>query len=159
MKLEFASLADRPDAVSPVAGWWRDEWGLPARHESMDDFLTELRNLDPEQLPLHLVAVNDEQVVGVATLKSGNDMQARFPGFEYWLSGVYVPPAFRQMGIATALCRRIIEAAKQKAIANLYLQTEALDGGLYAKLGWKPVKRVLSSDGLELLVMARDVSP
>jgi len=42
-------------------------------------------------------------------------------------------------------------------ISKLYLQTESLDGGLYARLGWKPV---VESDtrGFPVLVMVRGLS-
>jgi GNAT superfamily N-acetyltransferase len=156
MRIQFAPLSTRPDAVPLVARWWCDEWGLPQRHESLDAYLKEPAGGDPERLPLHILALSEDGVVGVATLKDKNVLQQIFPGFQYWLSGVYVPPALRGKGIATALCRRIVDIACSKGISRLYLQTEALDGGLYAKLGWKPLECV-RLEGPEVLVMVKDV--
>lgn len=149
-------LSECPDAIPQVARWWCDEWGLPQRHPSMESYLSELANLKPDQLPLHLLALNEGNIVGVATLKDYSAFHQLFPDFQYWLSGVYVPPAIRSRGIATSLCLKMVDIANSRGIAKLHLVTEALDGGLYAKIGWKPIKQV-HVDELDLLVMARDV--
>lgn len=149
-------LAERPDAVPRVARWWCEEWGLPERHASLEAYLSELASLRPDELPLHLLAVEGGDVLGVATLKDRSALQELFPDSRYWLSGVYVPPALRGRGIATALCLKLVEVAKTKGAGRLHLTTEALDGGLYAKIGWRPVGRVHVA-GVDLLVMARDV--
>lgn len=149
-------LSERPDAIPQVARWWCDEWGLPQRHPSMESYLSELANLKPDKLPFHLLALSERNVVGVATLKDQSALHKLFPDFQYWLSGVYVPLAFRSRGIATALCLKMVEIAKARGVARLHLVTEALDGGLYARIGWNPIKQV-HVDELDLLVMARDV--
>jgi len=154
--LDFVPLTERPDAIPQVARWWCDEWGLPQLHKSLDAYLSELASLDPDKLPIHILALNGRPVVGVATLKDQSALQNLFPDFQYWLSGVYVPPALRGRGIATALCLKMVDIAKSRGVTRLHLMTEALDGGLYAKVGWKPVRQV-HVDGLDLLVMARNV--
>jgi GNAT superfamily N-acetyltransferase len=107
-------------------------------------------------LPVQILALHDGAAVGVATLKERDSMATPFPRMRHWLSGVYAAPNFRQMGVATALSLRIIDTAASLDIDTLYLQTEALDGGLYARLGWMPVERV-RHDGLELLIMEKKV--
>lgn len=157
MQLDFASFADRPDAINLVARWWCDEWGLPQRHGSLEAYVSELANCaESDALPMHLLALSENNVVGVATLKDQSALHKQFPDFQYWLSGVYVPPVWRRRGIATALCLKMIDIASAKGIRRLYLQTEALDGGLYAQIGWKPLEQV-HLDDLDLLIMARDI--
>jgi GNAT superfamily N-acetyltransferase len=156
MRIHFAPLFDRPDAIPVVARWWCDEWGLPRRHETLDAYMNELAGTEPGRLPVHLLALREDGVVGVATLKDRSDLQVMFPGFQYWLSGVYVPLPLRGKGIATALSLQIVDIARTRGVSRLYLQTEALDGGLYAKLGWKPLERVRLG-GPEQLVMVIDV--
>jgi GNAT superfamily N-acetyltransferase len=155
-QIYFAPLAERPDAVPQVARWWCDEWGLPQRHESLAAYLSELVTLKPDDFPFHLLALGGRDILGVATLKDRNALQESFPDSRYWLSGVYVPPALRGRGIATALCLKLVDIAKTKGVGRLHLMTEALDGGLYAKIGWRPIRQVHIA-GDDLLVMARDV--
>ena len=155
-RLDFAPLAERPDAAPRVARWWCDEWGLPRRHASLEAYVSELASLKADDLPFHLLALGGGDILGVATLKDRNALQELFPDFRHWLSGVYVPPAHRGRGIATALCLKMVDVAKTKGVGRLHLATEALDGGLYAKIGWQPVRRIHLED-VELLVMARDV--
>lgn len=155
--LDFLPLSACPDAISQVARWWCEEWGIPQRHASMESYLSELASQKPDTLPLHLLACSEGNIVGVATLKDQSAFHQRFPDFQYWLSGVYVPPALRQRGIATALCCEMIALAKTRGVARLHLVTEVLDGGLYAKLGWKAITQI-QADELDLLVMAKDVS-
>jgi len=154
--LDFVPLTERPDAIPQVARWWCDEWGLPQRHKSLDAYLNELVSLDPDKLPIHILALSGKPIVGVATLKDQSALQNLFPDFQYWLSGVYVPPALRGKGIATALCLKMVDIARSRGVTRLHLMTETLDGGLYGKVGWKPVRQV-HVDGLDLLVMARNV--
>lgn len=155
-RFDFVPLAERPDAVPQVARWWCDEWGLPQRHESLEAYLSELESLKPGDLPFHLLAVGGRNILGVATLKNRSALHELFPDFRYWLSGVYVPPALRGRGIATALCLKMVDIAKTKGVGRLHLTTEVPDGGLYAKIGWEPIRQV-DVEGVDLLVMARDV--
>jgi RimJ/RimL family protein N-acetyltransferase len=153
---DFVPLAERPDAIPQVARWWCDEWGLPQRHQSLEAYLSELASLKPDDYPFHLLALGGRNILGVATLKDRNALQELFPDSRYWLSGVYVPLALRGRGIATALCLKMVDIAKTKGIGRLHLTTEALKGGLYAKIGWRPIRQVHVA-GDDLLVMARDV--
>ena len=155
-QFDFVPLAERPDAVPQVARWWCNEWGLPRRHESLEAYLSELASLKPDDLPFHLLALGERNILGVATLKDRSALHKLFPDFRYWLSGVYVPPALRGRGIATALCLKMVDIAKTKGVRRLHLTMEALDGGLYAKIGWQPIRQVHVA-GADLLVMARDV--
>ena len=156
-KLAFALLANRPEEIPRVARWWCDEWGLPSRHSSFDGYVHELQGLVPSTLPLHVVADQAGCVVGVATLKVKID-HPTIPGQSHWLSGVYVAPAWRSRGIATSLCSEILAAARSHRVERVYLQTERLDGGLYASLGWTPFGRHREADGVEQVVMVRDLS-
>ena len=54
--IEFAPLVDRRREIPRVARWWCDEWGLPARHSSFEEYVQELEGLRPGALPFHLIA-------------------------------------------------------------------------------------------------------
>jgi GNAT superfamily N-acetyltransferase len=153
----FTLLAMRPQAIRRVARWWCDEWGLPSRHSSFDEYVHELQALVPGLLPIHILAEQAGSVVGVATLKLKIDHLV-IPGQSHWLSGVYVDPPCRNRGIASSLCSEILDAARSRGVDQVYLQTERLDGGLYAKLGWTPLGRQDEEDGVEQVVMVKDLS-
>ena len=156
-KVAFSLLAERPQEIPRVAQWWCDEWGLPSRHSSFDEYVRELRSLVPGTLPIHLLAIQAGSAIGVATLKVKID-HPMILGQTHWLSGVYVDQSWRRRGIASLLCSEILEIARSRGVDRVYLQTERLDGGLYAVLGWTPVGGARDADGVEQLIMVKDLS-
>jgi hypothetical protein len=92
MSLTFSLLVDRPDEIPRVAKWWRDEWGLPERHTSLDGYLQELGTHTADSLSLHIRAESNGVPIGVATLKV-KEAHAVVAGRSHWLSGVYVDPS------------------------------------------------------------------
>jgi len=93
----------------------------------------------------------------VATLKI-KENHTVVAGRSHWLSGVFVEPSSRGLGVASALCRQIVALALEHNIADLYLETERLDGGLYERLGWRTIRQ-LRKDGVEFLVMVIGAGP
>jgi GNAT superfamily N-acetyltransferase len=156
--LEFVSLADRLDAIPLVAGWWFDEWGHERPGSSRESFAADLRaEVRGDPLPVHLLALGNDSVVGVAVLKL-HELADLYPDLRHWLTGVYVAPGSRGRGVASALARRVVEVAGPLGVTKVHLQTEVLDGGLYAQLGWKPMDRIVRK-GIERVVMARTIGP
>jgi GNAT superfamily N-acetyltransferase len=151
----FWQLAHRPGDVTRVAQWWHDEWGLPDRHSTLADYVLELAAVIPDELPMHVVAAVQGRTVGVATLKVRRDHPV-IPSESHWLSGVYIDSVHRRRGIATALCGEIWRIATARRSERLYLQTDHLDGGLYARLGWSPVQQYRSGT-VDLLVMLKEL--
>jgi len=90
--------------------------------------------------------------MGVAELKF-HEMDI-YPEKEHWLGGVYVPVEHRGKGIASRLIRQAVRIARTLGVPTLYLQTEKLEGGLYASLGWVPVAQA-NNRGLDVLVMEK----
>jgi GNAT superfamily N-acetyltransferase len=153
-KVAVNLLAECPEEIPRVAQWWCDEWGLPTRHSSFDEYVHELQSLVPGTLPIHVLAIQAGSAVGVATLKVKID-HPMVPGQTHWLSGVYVDQTSRRRGIASLLCSEILEIARSRGIDRVYLQTKRLDGGLYAVLGWTPLGGAREADGVEQIVMGK----
>lgn len=150
LRVEY--IADRPESVPLVAGWYFAQWGHlnpAATLEAVRDKLVASMNRDA--IPLTVLAIIDEDVVGAAQLKY-REMPI-FPDKEHWLGGVYVVPEYRGQGISEQLVDSVIEAARNLGVQTLHIQTERLDGGLYARLGWTPVEQV--NRGIDVLVMER----
>lgn len=154
--MELKLLADHEDAIPTIARWYYDEWGHKDANNSYEQTCERIRGkLNRDKAPLHVVAVKDGDVLGVAQLKI-REMNI-YPDKEYWLGSVYVAPEARGRKIASRLCERVAEIARSLGIAILHLQTERTDdGGLYAGLGWKPIEQA-HYHGVDVLVMERNL--
>jgi GNAT superfamily N-acetyltransferase len=156
MCLEFAYLVDRQDAVSQIARWWFDEWGHLRPGDSIEALTDRVRGLlNRDQLPIQIVAVWENEILGVAVLKL-HEMFDLYPEKRFWLGDVFVAPEFRGRGVGSAISMKIVEIARFRGIPVIHLQTECLNGGLYAKLGWNRVEQV-HYKGYDALVMAKQL--
>ena len=156
MATEFAYLADYPSAVPLVAGWLFDEWGHERPGLTHDMAVANLEaRLSRDTIPIQVVAVDNGSVVGVAILKP-HELRHRYPNWLYWLGSVFVAHDRRGRGLATALCRHVEQIAVQHGVPKLHLQTERLDRGLYASLGFQPIETIHEGNH-EVLVMAKSL--
>jgi GNAT superfamily N-acetyltransferase len=155
MRIEY--LADRKNTIPMISKWYFDQWGYlhdNNTQEAIESQLSEYLNRD--KMPLMLLAYDNDELVGVAQLKY-YEMKDAFPDKEHWLGGVYVKKSSRGIGIATKLTEEIISIATKFEISNLNLQTEDLSGGLYVKLGWKPVQEY-QREKLLVLIMEKKLT-
>lgn len=153
--MQFQLLADIPEAVPILARWYFDQWGRDVPGNSFEATCTRIsEKLNRDQAPLHIVAVEAGEVLGAAQWKIRE--MTTYPEREFWLGNVFVSPEARGSGVASRLAEEIAQIAKSHGVAELSLQTERLDGGLYARLGWQPVEQV-HYHGNEVLVMQRDL--
>lgn len=154
MPLKFEMLADRIDAVPILSRWYYDEWGHLRSENSLQRTRARVRRyLNRDRIPFILLATRDTEVVAAAQLKL-REMAEIFPDRKYWLGGVYVAAGHRGRGYGSRIAERVAAMAPTYGVRTLYLQTEALDGGLYARLGWTPCARA-TNRGLDVLVMER----
>ena len=148
-------LADRPEAIPTIARWYYDQWGYRDPDNSHEKTCTHIGNmLNRDHAPLHVLAIEDGRVLGVAQWKI-REMDI-YPDREHWLGGVYVSDQSRGRGIASRVCNKAAEIAKSFGVDRVYLQTEKLDGGLYARLGWHPMEKV-HYHGVDVRVMGKDL--
>jgi GNAT superfamily N-acetyltransferase len=157
MPIKFTFLADRVDAIPTISKWYFDEWGHLAQGDSIErtrDRTEEYLNRD--EIPFILVATDDNDLVGAAQLKY-REMAEMFPDKEHWLGGVYVAASHRGQDYGSQIVEQIVKMAPRYGVEKLHLQTEALNGGLYARLGWTPYAQV-TNHGLDVLVMERELS-
>jgi GNAT superfamily N-acetyltransferase len=151
--LNFEFLVDRQDSIPVVAKWYFEEWGYNVPGNSIEQSIDRItRKVNREQPPLHILAVEDGKVLGVAQLKL-HEMDI-YPEQEFWLGGLFVSPISRSKGIGSALTNKIATIAADFGVKDLYLQTEALDGGLYQQLGWHVIETV-GYKGMHVAVMVK----
>ena len=155
--MRFDFLANRQDALPIIGRWYNHEWGQrihgETEHESVKR-LTEYLNVD--KIPFIVVATEQTTILGAAQLKY-REMGELYPDKEHWLGGVLVAPEHRGRGIGSKLVQEILSRAPSYGVSTLHLQTEQLDGGLYARLGWQPVEQV-RYHGMHVLVMERHLN-
>lgn len=154
MSIKFEYLADRAEAIPIISKWYSDEWGHLPPDSSTEGAPERLEDyLNRDEIPFILLATNGDEIVGAAALKF-REMAEMFPEKEHWLGGVYVAADYRGKGYGAQLVEKITSLAPAYGVQTLHLQTMALDGGLYARLGWKPCVQVISR-GSNVLVMER----
>jgi GNAT superfamily N-acetyltransferase len=154
--LNFEFLVDRQDVIPIVAGWYFEEWGHKVPGNSIPQTIERISGkLNRDKVPLHILAVEDEKVLGVAQFKM-HEMDI-YPDKEFWLGSLFVSPAFRRQGVGSALANKIALTAKDLGVKDLYLQTEVLDGGFYRHIGWNLIENIVYKDVL-VAVMARKLS-
>ena len=156
MSVSFAYLAERRDAVPQIARWWFDEWGHFRPGDTLEALISRMHGLlDREGLPISVVATWEDKIAGVAVLKL-HELFDLYPEMNFWLGDVFVAPEFRGRGIGSALAMKIVEIAKSRGISSLHLQTQSLNGGLYAKLGWEKIEQI-HHQGYDALVMVKQL--
>lgn len=152
MSVDFVFLADRVDAVPVISRWYFEEWGHLVEGDSIERTRDRIEGyMNRDEIPFILIAIKDDDFVGAAQLRY-REMAEMFPDKEHWLGGVYVAASHRGQGYGLQIVQRIVDMAPSYGVETLHLQTEALNGGLYARLGWTPCAQV-TSHGLDVLVM------
>ena len=133
--MKIVPLSARPDAIPVIAAWYYEEWGSLNPGLNASAIAQELKVYSENtHLPQVVLVVNGPEIVAAAEI---NLFQVKlFPDYEHWLKGVYVAPERRNKGVASKLIKATIEVARSYNVSELYLQTERLDGGIYAKHGW-----------------------
>lgn len=148
----FVFLVNRQDAIPIVAKWYYEEWGkIPGN--SIQQTIERIKGkLNRDRPPFHILAIHQEKVVGVAQLKIRE--MSIYPEKEFWLGSLFVSPHSRGYGVGSALANQIAEIAETLGVTELYLQTEALDGGLYQHLGWELIETTVYKN-VQVAVMVR----
>ena len=156
LKLLADLAAERPDTVGVLASWFFQQWGRHVPGVTLESEIAKVSSYDGrDAAPLMIVAERGGAPVGAAGLKIRE--MSIYPEFEHWLGSVFVKPEERARGIASCLVKAVLARARDLGISELYLQTEDLSGGLYARHGFKPMERVLYRDA-EVLVMRAEPS-
>jgi predicted GNAT family N-acyltransferase len=149
--MEIQFLADRPEFIPLISNWYYTQWGQFMKDQSEQKIRDRMSGmLNRDKIPLHIVAVEGTELLGVAQLKI-REMDI-YPDKEHWLGGVYVAPNARGRGLGSVLVTKALELAKQLKVKTLYLQAENLEGGLYAPLGFRPLEKT-HYNGFDVLVM------
>jgi predicted N-acetyltransferase YhbS len=134
-------LADHPAAIPTIARWHFDQWGRKSPTRSVASAAERLRgHLRRDATPLTMVALAGREVVGSAALIC-QDMKDARPELSPWLADVFVDPARRRRGVASALVAALVAKARALGVETLHLYTPDQEN-LYARLGFVVRERI-----------------
>jgi GNAT superfamily N-acetyltransferase len=148
----IVAVSAQPALAHTVARWLVAEFGRPGSRTEAE--LTALI-LGPARGPEETFVLFDQDIpVGTASL--AHDDLATRRDLTPWLAGVFVEPAYRGRGYATALVRRVEAFALAASVPTLWLFTWTAES-LYARLGWKRIG-LESNHGDEVALMSRHLA-
>lgn len=130
-------LRARPELAPVLASWAYFEWSIAMRR-SWSATLERYSPAHAEALPQTYVATVDDVPAGMASLRD-RDSYDFLPGTTPWLCNVYVHPAMRRIGIAAALCQKLIGVAAGMGFPQLFLASSLKAGSLYHRIGFREV--------------------
>lgn len=158
MTCEHVLLSQYPALLPTVAAWYFTQWGSHVPGRSAADECQRLEVfLHEGALPLLLIALEGNEPVAAAQLKFHERTER--PERQHWLGGVYVCSPHRGRGLAATLVEDLMNRAAALGVRDVYLQTEADDGGLYRRLGWLPLESVGHDGGFPVQIMLRRLAP
>ena len=134
MSTRILAVSEQPELAPLVAGWLLEAFGRPGGRTVEET--TALILAPPRGPEDSFVLFDGETPVGTASL-AHDDLDSR-PDLTPWLAGVYVPPACRGRGHASALVRHVEGFARAAGVGTLWLYTWTA-APLYARLGWVEV--------------------
>jgi predicted N-acetyltransferase YhbS len=148
-------LADHPDAISTIARWHFEQWGRKSPTRSPASAAERLRgHLRRDATPLTVVALAGGELVGSAALVC-QDMKDARPELSPWLADVFVDPARRRRGVASALVAALVAKARALGVETLHLYTPDQER-LYARFGFA-VRERLDYRGERVALMSLDL--
>jgi GNAT superfamily N-acetyltransferase len=152
MTIRIAAVSKQPE-LAPLVG----EWRVNAFFNRPGGCTVEemaARILKPPGGPNETFVLFDgDRPVGTAGLMR-SDLKCR-PDLTSWLGGLYVEPAFRGRGHATALVRQVEDFARAVLVPVLWLHTRSAER-LYLRLGW--LYAGLEQDqGHDVILMRREL--
>jgi GNAT superfamily N-acetyltransferase len=154
--LRIAHLADYPEAIPVIRRWFEREWaayyGPGGPGDAEQDLLAYASR---GTLPVGLIAFDDDQLCGIAALKSHSLSTHTHVG--PWAAAGFVLPPFRGRGIGSSLLQALEEVARGFGYATMYCGT-ATAIGLLERHGWQFMERV-SYDGEEVSIYHKALSP
>ena len=148
----IVAVSAQPELAPIVARWLVAEFGRPDSRTGEE--LAALILSPPVGPEETFVLFDQDRPVGTASL--AHDDLATRRDLTPWLAGVFVEPAYRGRGYASALVRRVEAFALASSVPTLWLYTWTAES-LYTRLGWKRTG-LETNHGQEVVLMSRRLS-
>lgn len=150
----LTTYSDRPDLWPVISDWHWRAWRPQVPFETVLGALRE-RHENGDGVPWGLIALDGEKPVATTEIKI-NEMR-EVPEHRWWIGEVFVLPEFRGGGLAERMVRCAMDHARGLGLTELALQTAHLDGGLYGRVGFRPVRVITREDGMVQLLMRAEL--
>lgn len=133
MTTEIVHLFNYPHHLEAVAQMIYDEfWRDRVDGMSLDDLVTHLRTAtDPSRIPLSLVALEGDRLVGTINLIENDDRTRTH--LRPWLAALVVAADARGRGIGTRLVRTLLAEVQRLNFPVVYFGTDG--PGFYERIG------------------------
>jgi len=139
-KLRIEHLADHPEVLPILKEWFETEWesyyGPGGPGDAPSDLLAYANR---RELPVGLVAFFEDELCGVAALKSASITTHSHLG--PWASAGLVNPSYRRRGVGTELMRALEKVARNLGYARVYCGTSTATH-LLERCGWQYMEQV-----------------
>ena len=148
-KVGIASLSDHRDLIDQVVRWHWHEWAEADSNASKTKWHAKVsERTNNDAVPFTLIAFLEQETVGCISVCL-DDLDREFATRGPWISGLFVVPAARNLGVG----RQLLTAAEERSVAlghdELWLHT-AEATRFYERCGWELVraKTGLQSDAV-----------
>jgi predicted N-acetyltransferase YhbS len=122
MKIKIVHLHQYPECFPVVAQWIHEEWWSSKPGHSAETMEPRLRQAsNPQQIPLSLLAMENNEPVGTVNLAENDDEHR--PYLYPWLATLLVLPGYRGQGIGSELVRTLLGESRRLKIKQMYLGT------------------------------------
>ena len=129
--VEIVPLADHPEMIQQIAGWFRLESPELSTNYDPVKRLTQFSNRG--EIPLSLVALDHGEPIGTVSLLAESVRSHRH--LSPWVAGLYVVPKRRHQGVATAMIAAAIREARLMRISRVYIGVSTARD-FYERSGW-----------------------
>ena len=135
-------LADVPEVIPTIAGWYQEEWTDWFADTPIDEIEADLvSTANSDKLPLAVAAFDSAgSVVGFCSLR--DDPFEPYPHAAPWLRGLYVHGPHRGNGVAGELIRAAELHASRLGVPKLYAATGTAVR-TFERAGWLGFDQVL----------------
>ncbi|MES9994301.1 MAG: GNAT family N-acetyltransferase [Candidatus Thiodiazotropha sp.] len=141
--LRIELLAEHPQAISPLAILFESEWAPYYGEAGPGDAESDLRaSANRHELPIALVAIDDDIICGTAALKQTS--VSNFEEYSPWLAALVVAESYRGRGIGEQLVISVEALAKRLGYGQIYVGTgekSGLSESLLQRRNWRFVDK------------------
>jgi predicted N-acetyltransferase YhbS len=133
--VRIEALSARIDLIPLLAQWHFQQWRELTGASTESDYEALLsRNASPQCLPLTLIAVRRDRLLGSVNIVNC-DMDIRSE-LTPWLAQLYVDPQERGRGVGSTLVHAAVERSGELGFRRLYLYTSGTLPSFYERIGW-----------------------
>jgi len=140
--MHIAYLKNYQEWIPRIAKWFRDEW-REIQPMTLQDIKARLcERVNTKTLPLALVAVEGNKVVGtVSLIKNESKKLSKYTPI---ITSLFIRKKYRNKELGAMLVKAITSKAKRMGVGRVYVYLINKNHvAFYEKLGWRPVKEVV----------------